>query len=160
MSKENRKPFGRPTVYNDETLDKCLAYIELWTDPEIVDTHKVNGKDENIYKTTPSIVPSVAGLAVHMMIHRSTIYEWKYRKDDFSDILEYLMAVQNGILVNGGLSGSLNSTITKLMLTKHGLSDKQDLTIGADSTVHFNLDFGEKLNERATEAIDKLDAKD
>lgn len=127
MTKAKREGFGRPTVYDEETLGKCLAYVELWTDPDPL--YKEGREVPDTYEQPPSIVPSVAGLAVHMMIARSTIYEWKERKDDFSDILEYLMSVQNEILLNGGLGGSLNSTITKLMLTKHGLSDKQELEV-------------------------------
>jgi len=32
-------------------------------------------------------------------------------------------------LLSGGLSGSMNSTITKLVLSKHGYSDKVDQTV-------------------------------
>jgi len=35
--------------------------------------------------------------------------------------------LQHRGLVNGGLSGKFNPAITKMMMTKHGYSDKQEL---------------------------------
>ena len=37
------------------------------------------------------------------------------------------MKKQEKDLINKGLTGDFNSTITKLILTKHGYSDKQDI---------------------------------
>lgn len=40
------------------------------------------------------------------------------------------MSVQERQLVNGGLAGGFNSAVTKVMMTKHGYTDKveQDIT--------------------------------
>lgn len=101
---------GRPTKYTPELLEKADYYLS----------------------TVGNELPSVEGLAVFLDIRRSTIYEWQKEHDAFSDILEKILVEQAKKLMNNGLTGKWNSTITKLILTKHGYSDKieQDVTSG------------------------------
>jgi len=58
---------------------------------------------------------------------------------EFSDILKELDADQEIKLLNSGLTGDFNSTITKLILTKHGYSDKTQQELsgpnGGDLTI-------------------------
>ncbi len=51
-------------------------------------------------------------------------------RTEFSDILENILTDQAKRLINGGLYNKFNSTITKLMLTKHGYVERseQDIT--------------------------------
>ncbi len=101
---------GRPTDYKPELVKKAWDYIETYEE-------KYNDK-----------IPSVAGLCSALNINRSTAYDWAKDEDkEFSDILEKIASEQEKKLVNSGLSGDFNSTITKLMLTKHGYSDKQEI---------------------------------
>jgi hypothetical protein len=112
---------GRPTDYSQEILDKSRLYLETYNDESIGDA-----------------IPSVAGLACYLNIGRSTIYEWMSQegKEEFSDILNNILAKQENVLINKGLTGQFNSNIVKLALGKHGYSDKQEL-MGKD---------GEKLS--------------
>ena len=102
------KQTGRPSEYSDEILVKAETYLT---------NHEAEG----------DLVPSVGGLAVYLNKARSTIYSWA--KDDdkkaFSDLLEILLAKQEKLLLNGGLSGDFNASITKLMLSKHDYSEKK-----------------------------------
>lgn len=73
--------------------------------------------------------PSIVGLCKIIKVRRSTIYEWaKNREKDpegrFSDIVEQINDYQHFELMQGGVSNKLNPTITKLLLHKHGHSDK------------------------------------
>lgn len=105
-------PAGRPTDYTPELLEAAWEYA------------RTHDGDE---------VPSVAGLCDKIGISRNCAYEWaKDENKQFNDILETIAKKQEKTLLNKGLSGEFNSTITKLMLTKHGYSDKQetDLTSG------------------------------
>lgn len=104
MSKAQR---GRPTVITDELLNKAEKYI---FDDGFILAHDV--------------VPSVAGLACFLGIGRRTIYD---HQDEFSHILEAIEQKQEKMLINHGLLGEFNGTITKLMMTKHGYSDKQEV---------------------------------
>ena len=101
---------GRPSLYNQEILTKAEDYLE------------------NFYKYD-DLIPSLAGLACVLGVGKSTMHDWKGQHQEFSDMLERLMQVQEKFLLRGGLSGDMNSTISKLVLSKHGYSDKVDQTV-------------------------------
>ena len=103
--------FGRPTNYTDEMLQKAMDYVTKFDEIE----------DE--------IVPTVVGLSRYIGRSRQTIYEWcsHPEKADFSDIVKQVEDMQHLKLISGGLGGTMNHSITKLMLTKHGYSDKQEI---------------------------------
>lgn len=73
-------------------------------------------------------VPSVAGLACVLGVTRGTCYQWAKdeTKPEFSHILDELAQKQERQLIKGGLIGEYNSPITKMMMTKHGYSDRMD----------------------------------
>lgn len=100
-------PAGRPTDYTPELVAKAWEYAEGgW----------IAAGDK---------VPSVAGLACEIGIHRDTCHEWaKDKNKEFSDILKAIAQIQERELVNNGLTGDFTAPITKMMLTKHGYSDK------------------------------------
>lgn len=103
---------ARPTILTDELIEKAEGYID--------------------YRLEQKLLPTIEGLAVYLGINRDTVYDWKNKHERFSDIYEDIMATQGDQLVNKGLSGEYNSTIAKLILTKHDYSDKQDITSGGD----------------------------
>lgn len=103
---------ARPTILNKKLVDLADSYIEVTEDK----------------------IPTAAGLSLFIGISRSTLYEWVKVKDNklnvrLSDIFDDIQATQENKLINNGLSGDFNSTITKLMLTKHGYSDKVDTAL-------------------------------
>ena len=98
---------GRPATYKISMVESARRYIanhEDFDDP----------------------VPTVAGLACVLGVTRKTVYEWSKDADklEFSDILEELAQKQERCLIARGLVGEFNAPITKMMLTKHGYSDK------------------------------------
>ena len=74
-------------------------------------------------------MPQIAGMALAMGVERQTLYEWAKDddKEEFSYIFTRVMALQERGLINNGLKGSFNPAITKMMLTKHGYSDKSEI---------------------------------
>jgi hypothetical protein len=107
---------GRPTSYEAEEIAKGVtAYIES--------AHSDN------------FLPTVEGLAVHLSVERSTLYLWADDHPEFSDILEQLLAAQGSQLIQNGLVGTYNPTITKLMLSKHGYKDRSEHQRGNDRQV-------------------------
>lgn len=96
---------GRPTDYGPDVLVKTAAYIE---------NHEG--------------LPNLAKLSRILGVTRTTIYKWREEHEEFSYICEELLAEQEDTLINNGLNGDFNPTITKLILTKHGYSDKVDST--------------------------------
>lgn len=98
---------GRPTAYSKEIIDKSKDYLENFAD---------NG----------DVIPSVEGLAAYIGRARSTLYNWAEdeNKKEFLDILESINEKQKRLLINKGLTSEFNSNITKLVLGKHGFSER------------------------------------
>jgi hypothetical protein len=74
-------------------------------------------------------VPTVAGLAVALGCARETIHAWAREHEEFSHIVKQLMSRQEKMLANGGIMNEYNASITKLLLTKHGYSEKTETAI-------------------------------
>jgi hypothetical protein len=96
---------GRPTKLTDELIAKAEMYL---TD----------------YPSNDDIVPTVAGLACYLNIPRSSLYNYKGQDYRLLDTLERIEQLQEKMLVKGGLLGDFNPTITKLMMSNHGYSEK------------------------------------
>lgn len=101
---------GRPSIYTPELLERARDYVLNYAD-------------------YGDMIPSIAGLACELKISRDTCHAWAKDDDkpEFSDIIRDIAQAQERKLVNGGLSGDLNPQITKLVLAKHGYSDKQEI---------------------------------
>ena len=107
---------GRPSKFTPELLEKALDYV---------DNHEQYG----------DVVPSHAGLASEIDITRATLYAWANDKEKqaFSDILDKCNKKQERMLLSGSLRGDMNANIAKLMLGKHGYSEKNQTELtGAD----------------------------
>lgn len=100
-------PTGRPSKLTPAIVKQAKEYVDG------------GYKDDGV-------VPSVAGLAVHLGFRRQRLYEWGTKNQEFQDTLDAIQDKQQALLVNSGLSGDFNSTITKLMLANHGFHDKVD----------------------------------
>jgi hypothetical protein len=113
---------GRPPKYGPKLLEAAREYLKEWKDDD------------------EQALPTIAGLALHIGVARETCHVWAKDEDkaEFSHIYRDLMAQQNFVLANKGITGEFNSTITKLMLTKHGLSDKSEVKADIDAVIDVN----------------------
>ena len=111
---------ARPSEYNDKVLEIANAYID-------------NFETEHKHS-----IPSIAGLAKVLKKNRDTLYQWAKEEDKeaFSDILRQIVSNQEFTLLNKGLSGEFNPAITKLVLGKHGYSEKQDVSATVTEISH------------------------
>lgn len=99
---------GRPTKLTDELKAKARNY-------------------ELVFREEGDIIPSIEGLAYYLNIARSTLYKYEDEDAEFSDIVERVKTLQGKMLISGGLVGDFNASITKVILTKHDYSDKQEI---------------------------------
>ena len=128
-------PVGRPTGYKPAILEQAQEYLKNCVDEE-EDWIKSKGDKSTTYEHRVKVdLPSIEGLARYLGVARSSVYKWSEENPEFSDILEDILAEQANRLMNMGLSGDYNSTIAKLILTKHGYTDKTDLTSGGQPIV-------------------------
>mgnify|MGYP003423733476 FL=1 len=126
---KRKHPGGRPTDYSEEMLVKAREYIDYCQDIEIEDDLEIQGHGGALKRKNKSVVrlPTKGGLARHLGVSRDTLYEWSNVHEKFSDIMEELGAEQEDRLINNGLSGDYNPTIAKVLLTKHGYHEKQEI---------------------------------
>lgn len=103
---------GRPTDYSEQILVDAQYYLDN-------------------YKEFDDVIPQIASLALHLGVRRETLWDWSKdeSKVEFSNIFEAVKAKQEKTLVNGSLKGDMNPAISKMLLTKHGYSDKVEQAI-------------------------------
>ena len=151
MSEENKKHAGgRPTDYlGEETIKLVREYIDSCKDEIVPRLKQENGeKGYVMYENRLRVkLPSIEGLAVYLKVARSTIYEWEKTYSEFSDILDELKARQAEVLLNNGLSGDYNSTITKVILTKHGYVEKNAVEHSGEIKNGLSQEQEAKLNK-------------
>jgi hypothetical protein len=131
---------GRPSLYTPELIEKAWEYV--------------NGG----WQVAGDKVPSVAGLACEIGIHRETCHAWaRDEEKDFSDILKALAQKQERELVNNGLDGTFTPAITKMMMTKHGYSDRveQHVTSPDGSMTPKSAELTDEQLERIASGNDK-----
>jgi hypothetical protein len=120
-------PGGRPTDYGEDILVKSINYLDSCED-ELRKFISQQGEGYTKYEEKLKVnLPTIEGLARYLQIHRSTLYAWQKEHEEFSDIIEQLQQKQVERLLSNGLSGDYNSTIAKVLLTKHGYTDKQEI---------------------------------
>jgi len=121
-------PAGRPSKFSQKLVDDAWKYLD------------------GGYKKHNQVIPSLVGMCVALNLKKSTVYDWanenhaSYHKE-FSDILAACNQLQEMVLLNGGLSGTMNSNIVKLVLGKHGYSDKQETNLSGQVTTRIDGDF-------------------
>lgn len=98
---------ARPTDYTEELLDNAYEYVS----------------------DCPDVVHTVVGLCLHIGIAKSTCYRWiEEGNQEFKDIVDTVADLQERKLLSNGLTNEFNASITKLLLTKHGYTDKVENT--------------------------------
>ena len=150
---------ARPTKLNKALLDDITFYI------------KECKADKRL--------PTIEGLAVHLEINKTTMYEWKKPfvgdnsqitpeendenvklHEKFSNLIDNMLNIQANELINKGLKSEYNSTIAKVLLTKHGYREGIDTDMtskGEKVSVGIATTVLDKANEILKE--DKLNAK-
>jgi len=93
---------ARPTKYTPELLVKANEYLNTYT----------------------RLIPSHQDLCLSLDISESTLYDWAQKHDEFSDILARVKLTQFTVAMDGGLGGDMNANLVKLLMGKHGLSEK------------------------------------
>ncbi len=147
-----KKKNWRPTLYSQKHIDYAEKYLASCIDTE---RKRIKSESESIGGSSTSWeygvnvnLPTIEGLCVYyydnnIWISRETIYKWKSEKgkESFSDILEKIMSVQASRLLKNGLNWDYNSTIAKMMLTKHWYVEKteNDTTLNGSLTLAGSL---------------------
>ena len=97
---------ARPTKYTPELLVKANEYLSTYT----------------------RLIPSHQDMCLYLDISDATLYRWAEEKAEFKDILAKVKQTQFVVSMDGGLGGEMNANLVKLLMGKHGYSDKVDTT--------------------------------
>lgn len=105
-------PGGRPTKYTPELVEKAREYVDT-------------------YDMYDHAFPSDIGLCEVLGISTATLYVWAKdeHKSEFIDILDRINIRQQQVAWNKGLKGEYNANLVKLLLGKHGFSEKNQQEI-------------------------------
>lgn len=144
---------GRPTKYSKQILIDTKKYLALCVDKDVRQVAST-GKNSVMYTHKRVVkLPTYGGLAKYLKLNRDTIFEWVKIHPEFSDLIGDLMAEQEDRLINGGINGDYNPTISKVLLTKHGYREGHELANPDGSNV-FRPNGKDK--EAADEALQAL----
>lgn len=99
------------------------------------------------YERAGDVIPSVVGLALALGVTKQTVYNWVAEHEAFAWIVEHVDMAQERRLISHGLMDLFNPVITKMLLVRHGYSDKtlNEVTganggaLAVESTVTFVL---------------------
>jgi|TARA_R110000751_G_scaffold245259_2_gene345278 hypothetical protein len=103
---------ARPTKYTPELLVKANEYLSTYT----------------------RLIPSHQDMCLYLDISDATLYRWAEEKAEFKDILAKVKQTQFVVSMDGGLGGEMNANLVKLLMGKHGYSDKVD-TVSSDGSM-------------------------
>lgn len=118
---------ARPIEYNESYVEKAKEYLVKCVDEYKQEINTTKGSVQVANRLVVKF-PSHGGLARHLGVARDTLYDWAGKYPEFSDIIAQMMAMQEERLIDMGLAGSYNSTIAKVILTKHGYREGIDQT--------------------------------
>lgn len=115
---------ARPTKYSKDIITETENYITLCGDNyEVIERPLIKDgihKGSEQFRKETVKVPTLEGLAFHLKVNKDTIQEWKKIHDEFSVLIDELLAKQADMLINGGIAGTYSPVIAKVLLTKHG----------------------------------------
>jgi hypothetical protein len=110
---------GRPTKYDPAYCDDIERYF-LDAEPFSTDVEPTGKR-----VLMPNKLPTIERWALNKRINPDTVYEWAKKHPEFSESLTRAVRAQKDLLVQGGLFGSYEKTIVKLLLgANHGVVEK------------------------------------
>ena len=126
---------GRPTKYNQALIRKAYDYLEN-------------------YQSLGHKIPTLAGLALTVDIDKETATRWgkDKNKQEFSKLVKRIMVAQEQALLDNGLDGTYNASITKLCLSKHGYQDNPQAN-QASSGITVNVNRGGVVIKSGSETL-------
>jgi hypothetical protein len=104
-------PRGAPTIYTEELIKKAREYAD------------------GAWKTEGDAIPMMCGLADYCGCSETQAYKWKKDegKEEFAEICARVKSLQKRVLINTGLTRKSEASLCKLLLNKHGYSDKKEV---------------------------------
>lgn len=142
------------TKYEPKYIQKVGEYLQQNQD-EYTEFHRTRSNSlagSNSFERIIRVkLPSIRGFAKFIGVSRKTIYNWRDENPDFAEALEEINQEQLERLINAGLEGSYNPTITKVLLSaNHGIRDGVDNNLSGKVETGFTDEQISRIAERIT----------
>lgn len=125
---------GRRAEFGNATIGKMKEYLDR---PLFEDITDLDGK---LIKRVPTEMPSIAGLAIEIGVHRRTIHNWIKRYNDFENYIELLKQKQERWLLYHGLNKNIDGNFAKFVaINVTEMSDKKEHAIKTEK-IEINID--------------------
>lgn len=131
MAKNKTKKVGRPTEYDKKYAQELHDYFKVEPYKKKFREEFDEKKGEIIKIETGEVeandIPTLAGFAIKIGVHRDTLHEWANKHDEFSDAYKMAKEYQEHFLTTNGLKG-LISTAFGIFTAKNilGWRDRQE----------------------------------
>lgn len=159
MNSIETRPIGRPSIYTNKVVTKVKEYLKECQD-SYEEFHKTRGEKSDSYERIKRVkYPSMEGLALYLKINSDTLFEWAKKYPEFSEVIRQLKDEQVKRLMNGGLSGEYSPVVTKLLLSKLGYRESQDMNVNVNQITGFNFLPPETIDVEFRE-IDENESQD
>ena len=130
---------ARPTKYNATIQRKADKYVKSYNlyvkkSKQVVTK---TGDIIEIEEDVPNDLPSLVGLALHLGVHRETLYNWGNANPKFFDTLEVLKQKQKQFLLHHGLNRNYDSSFAKFVaINMTDMKEKVETESEIDVTVN------------------------
>lgn len=142
-----KAPFTKSPYDEEEVLKKLGEYIK---ETGGADENEIIGANGNakVYKKVK--LPSKTGFARYLGIGSTTLNRWINKHPALEEAMQHVIDAREEKLISNGLGGQYNSNITKLILTKHGYSDKIDQNVNANESLIHALELAHQRTIKQT----------
>lgn len=123
---------GRPTKYDPAMCERAREYFNR--EAYVVSKRTITRKDGSTVEEDvrlPADLPTLAGFACLLGVHRDTLNQWTKDNPEFSDAIKEGKAHQERILVTNGLCGLYEGAFG-IFTAKNVLGWRDKLAIGGD----------------------------
>ena len=118
---ETKDVGGRPSKYKPEYVNLLMDYFDVEAGEQV---QAENSKGQMCYLYRPEKLPTLAGFACKIDVHRETLLNWGKAHPKFFDALKKAKDHQERILVENGLLGGYDKTFA--IFTAKNLIDWRD----------------------------------
>lgn len=124
---------GAPTKYDPNFCLRVDDYLKANQD-EWTEFHKTRGEKSDSYERVLRVhLPTRYGFAEFLGVGLASLDNWEKLYPSFLGALQKIEQEQKRRLLEGGLEGSYNPVIAKLVLSaNHGMAEKTDVTSGGE----------------------------
>jgi hypothetical protein len=136
--------------YDPKYIDEVYAYIKKSKDRQrkVIKRFGKNGLETFETKIVVKL-PTNEGFSRYAGISVPTLLSWAKKHKSFRKALRALKAEQKDRLINGGLAGTYNPTIAKLLLSSdHNMKERVDNTTNDLPTNNFSDEQLNRIAER------------